>query len=597
VLLAVLGAASIALAQPSDRDRYTIIAGLDPEEHTVDGAVTIDFTNRSSRELRELWFHLYLNAFADDGTVFMKEGSGRLRGVAATGEGGIEVETLSIGGRDALARADQEVIEGDRTQMRVPLETPLAPGASIRIEASFISTLPPVFARSGYAGSFHMVAQWFPKLAVLDRDGRWHSFPYHARGEFFADFADYDLTVVTPAAFVVGATGRLESEAPDGERVRRRFLGENVHDTAFCAWDEFLEVGAAHGTTSIRLLYPPGYEGTVERHLAVTEAGLARYGAVFGEYPYSTLTVIVPPRGAEGAAGMEYPTLFLTSGPWLDLAGFHAAAPATTAHELGHQWFQGLVATNEVADPALDEGLTQWATGDLLDAMYGERASAIDMLGLQVGYFDTMRRWAMPPDRRIAPPFQPAYRFTEVDYGRSVYGRTSIVLETIGRTWGPARLEAALGRYARENRFGHPTRHELYAAFDANYWPGFSAAVLAPALERGEDAEVELLSVRPLEGPRYRIEAARRGSLPLPITVRIVDEDGRVERRSWPSDADRFDVEIESEASLVEVVVDPGEHNLLDSSVEDNRWSADDRGSVLSLFLFAIQHWLGSWGP
>lgn len=597
MLLAVLGAASIALAQPPDRDRYTLAAELDPEAHIVEGTVAIDFTNRSTREIRELWFHLYLNAFAGEDTVFMKEGSGRLRGVASTGEGGIEIETLAIGGRDALARADREVIEGDRTQMRVPLEAPLAPGGSLHIEASFVSTLPPVFARSGYSGSFHMVAQWFPKLAVLDRDGRWQSFPYHARGEFFADFADYDLTVVAPEAFVVGATGRLESEAREGERKRRRFLAENVHDTAFCAWDEFLETGAAHGTTSIRLLYPPGYEGTVDRHLAVTEAGLARYGALFGEYPYPTLTVIVPPRGAEGAAGMEYPTLFLTSGPWLDLAGFHASAPATTAHELGHQWFQGLVATNEVADPALDEGLTQWATGDLLDAMYGERSSAIDVLGLRIGYFDTMRRWAMPPDRRIAPPFQPAYRFTETDYGRSVYGRTSIVLETIGRTWGKERLEAALGRYARESRFRHPTRRELYSAFDATYWPGFSDRVLAPALERGEDAEVELLSVRPLEGPRYRIEAVRRGTLPVPITVRIVDEDGGVERHSWPSADERFDVQIESEASLVEVAVDPGEHNLLDTSVEDNRWSAGDRGSVFSLVLFAFQHWLGAWGP
>jgi hypothetical protein len=153
VLLAVLGAASIALAQPADRDRYTLTAELDPEAHTVEGTVAIEFTNRSARVIGELWFHLYLNAFAGEDTVFMKEGSGRLRGVASTGEGGIEIETLAIDGRDALGRADQELIDGDRTQMRVPLATPLAAGESIRIEATFVSTLPPVFRTTRAASS------------------------------------------------------------------------------------------------------------------------------------------------------------------------------------------------------------------------------------------------------------------------------------------------------------------------------------------------------------------------------------------------------------------------------------------------------------
>jgi hypothetical protein len=598
VLSALLFAASLASAQP-ERDRYVISATLDPEAHTVEGEVAIELTNRATVPIAELWFHLYLNAFASDETVFIREGSGRLRGVASSGEGKIEIGALSIDGRDALGRADLEVIDGDRTQMRVPLETPLAPGGAVRVQAEFVSTLPPVFARSGYSGSFHMVAQWFPKLAVLDRDGRWHSFPYHARGEFFAAFADYDLTVVTPSSFVVGATGRLVSEEPAGATITRRFLADGVHDTAFAAYDEFEEATATHEHTTIRLLYPPGYDGTVSRHLAVVERGLERYGALFGDYPYSTLTVIVPPRGAEGAAGMEYPTLFLTSGPWIDLPGIHAGAPATTAHELGHQWFQGLVATNEVEDPALDEGLTQWATGDLLDAMYGERSSAFDALGIRFGYFDAMRRWSMPPGRRVAPPLSPAYTFGETDYGRSVYGRTSIVLETVGRTWGPERLEAALGRYAREQRFRHPTRADLYRAFDATYWRGFSARVLAPALERAEDAEIELLSVHPIgDDFGYRIEAIRRGPLPLPISVRLVDDEGRRQMRTWPSDDERLDLEVEMESPLVEVVLDPHEHDLLDASVADNRWSTEERGGdVLSRLLFAAQHWFGMWGP
>ena len=103
----------------------------------------------------------------------------------------------------------------------------------------------------------------------------------------------------------------------------------------------------------------------------------------YGRYPYPTLTVVHPPEGAANAGGMEYPTLITTGGPWFaPYSGVHGIQ-AVTVHELGHQWFYGLVATNEHDYPFLDEGLNSFAEYDALKARYGE-GSLVSFFGLNV---------------------------------------------------------------------------------------------------------------------------------------------------------------------------------------------------------------------
>ena len=149
------------------------------------------------------------------------------------------------------------------------------------------SRLPPVFARSGWHGAFHMVAQWFPKLARLEPGGEWASFPYHGHGEFYADFADYDLTVETPPGWVVGASGVMREERFTSAATVRRFEAERVHDVAFAAAPWFEELEGTHegeaGPVHVRVLYPPGFRGAAERHLEVTLAGLEPCACRVGE--------------------------------------------------------------------------------------------------------------------------------------------------------------------------------------------------------------------------------------------------------------------------------------------------------------------------
>src|SRR5260370_11569297 len=63
---------------------YRIHAELDPQKKIVIGRETLTWTNDSPDAVGELQFHLYLNAFQNEKSSFMRESAGQLRGARAT---------------------------------------------------------------------------------------------------------------------------------------------------------------------------------------------------------------------------------------------------------------------------------------------------------------------------------------------------------------------------------------------------------------------------------------------------------------------------------------------------------------------------------
>jgi hypothetical protein len=582
---------------PFTAHRYELTARLDVPKKQVQGAARITFTNTSRRPLEALLFHLYLNAFRDDDSVFMRESGGFLRGQQARGHGRIEVQSLVIAGRDALARAEHELIPRDFTQLRVPLELPLEPGSSLVVELRFVSKLPPVFARSGYAGDFFAVGQWFPKLAKLDADG-FVGFPYHALGEFYADFADYTLEVDAPSDFAVVASGNLLDETPSGARTRHRYRADCVHDVAFVsARDYRVDLESVDGVL-VRYLSPPGYDAALTQHAEVVRAGLRRFGEQFGKYPYGSLSVVVPPRNAPGAAGMEYPMLFSTGGPWLPLPDLPALGGAViTAHELAHQWFYGLLASDELHHPVLDEGLTEWASLDLMRTLYGPREGVGT---LRFDRYEVERALAVRPSG-ISPGLA-AYEYESNEYATSVYSRASAALESIRRAHGVARFERALSYYTRRNRFKHPTPDDLVVAFDEVYGRGFAEQVLRPLLFAGEGSEVRITSAR----TRYDVDdylthvRARRSGVAMPTWLAVYGVDGQeLARTPWLASEDELRVDLHTRKKVARVVLDPDHALLLDGDRSDQvvELRGTPSSGLLTQLLAASQLLLAWLGP
>lgn len=459
--------------------KYVLEAKLDPGAHTIDGKGTVTLRNVAQVPLRDLRLHLYLNAFANDRTVFRRARVGGFRGDHEGANGYVDVKRLVVQGedlwpkrtfvshqgespQDPLAKGAPPPVAGapdDETDVRVPLSKELPPGESLTFDLEFHDQLPEVSERTGYHDSFHFAGQWFPKLAKLETDGTWAAFPFHHVAEFYADYGSFDVTVDVPSSFTIGACGPLvSSKVENGRRIERHVV-DDVHDFAFTAWDRFVSKQRTIEGVAVTVLGPPGYDDALERELLSVEHGLRDKNARFGAYPYPVLTVVHPPSGADEAGGMEYPTLITTGGSWFPKNPEHEIE-AVTIHELGHQWFYGLLGSNEVEWPSGDEGFNTYADELALTTLFGPGGAAT--FGPLTLSSDSISRRGIPGPFD-EPIFEPAYDFANGrSYGSRVYGATAMSLVTLRNVFGPQRFDTAMGVYARAQRFHHPRPEDFF---------------------------------------------------------------------------------------------------------------------------------------
>ena len=608
---------------------YDIVAKLDPKTHRVSARETIHFVNRSSVALRELWFHLYLNAFKNDRTLFLRSpfGAGR-SGDKAREYGFVDVKKLSVvggDGRDLWADRDRHSPDDpdDETDLRVPLPIALEPQATLELELEFEDQLPEIVERTGFAGSFHFLGQWFPKLARLEPNGEFSHFAFHAQSEFYADFGNYDVSLELPDAFRVGASGALVSETHDHGQQHLRYRVENVHDFAWTAWDAFQTRSEVIAGTRVTVLYPPHQQRNAEAELSSVRFALPHFNRLYGPYPYPTLTLVHPPDAAENAGGMEYPTLITTGGPWYSTFGGGHFIDVVTTHELGHQWFYGLLASNEHAAPFLDEGFNSYAEAESLEAQYGA-GSVYRGLGLSVSSTALNRLFsaARGADETVG---QGAADFASFrNLGALVYSRTAVILATLSGVYGRERVNHALGVYARKFRFEHPTANDFLGVMQAELGDDAQRQLALALFTRGSvDYLVRDISNAPVHSSAgvfdspsgrehkkpdppqgtaayaSRVVVYRHGSLEFPVAIQLRFEDGSEQRRNWDGHGATFKVDSTSPSKLVSVYVDPDERILLDDDRSNNWVTTQSPSSPRNLErgLHFAQVLLGALGP
>lgn len=597
---------------------YALSARLDAVEHRVKAHGTIELLNYTQVPLHELYLHLYMNAFKNDESLFLRSpfGAGRSGGHGSQW-GYIDVKRLYSPAQEAdlwpSRSAKSPGDPDDETDVRVPLSVALEPGKSLKLEVEFEVKLPQIVERTGYSGSYHFIAQWFPKLAQLLPDGSFNHFAFHPQSEFAADFGSYDVTLDVPAADVVGATGSCEPQpAPPAGRRILRCRADDVHDFAWTSWPDFVETRARVGAVDVRVLVPPGHGQNAAVELDVVRYGLDHFGKRFGAYPYPTLTVVHPPEAAADSGGMEYPTLITTGGAWF--APFTGArdVEAVTIHELGHQWFYGLFASDEHRYPFLDEGLNSYAEHSGLTARYGN-TSAFSGFGLQLSGEALSRTIAAArgADEPIAQGAADFFSFRSL--GAIVYGRTASLMGTLQRVYGKQNLDLALADYAARARFRHPEPRDLIEAVRGRLGEGAARNLERALFER---ANVDYL-VRDVQSAprdphagvfdensgrrtvprsetrppaRYVGHAVvlRHGTLQLPVELELCFDDQHCERRQWDGVAPDYTVNVESTSQLISVKVDPEQRVLLDDDLTNNAASRQEHGAprVLERLLY-----------
>jgi hypothetical protein len=601
-------------AHAEDVVDYTLRARLDPIAHTIHGEGTIRWRNTTTAPVRELWVHLYLNAFKNERSAFLREPIGGFRGNEEVKDWGyIDVRTFALhlpdgGSSDLWSTAElYRPGDDDETDARVQLPHDVAPGEAVAVDVAWDAKLPTIVERTGYLGSFHMVGQWFPKIARVEPSGRPAHFPFHHLAEFYADFGTYDVTLDVPAPFLLGATGPIvESRIEAGRRIERH-VQSDIHDFAWTAWDKWQQGSETIDGVAVRILYPPGFRVDAHRELGIMRFALPHFRQKYGRYPYGVLTLVHPPERGSEAGGMEYPTLITTGGPWYGPPGVFIPE-LVTIHEFGHQYFYGLLASDEVTWPFLDEGLNTYAETEGLGAWKGA-GSLVDLGGLTVS--DAAGEAALASAAEHDQPVaQPAFAFdTGAAYGDLVYSRTATILETIRRVWGDAAVSRALGRYARRNRFRHPTPDDLQRAFDEVVGARAASALHTALFDKGwVDYVITGLSSRKTvppagifdrNGKRETVAAdgagdgyegwvlvTRRGTLSFPVEIELTLDDGSVQRVHWDGEGDSTRIPYRGKVALRAAVVDPDHAVLLDDDLTNNHGTVSTgraRGALCTL--------------
>ena len=453
---------AFAKEAPANITSYSISAEYSPETFTILAHETATYRNTGTTAILDVVLHLYLNAFRDANTLWMRESSSGLRGFQYNPAypGWIRIDTIQLTDGTVL---ESEAADADETLVRIALPEPIAPGEEVSLDIVFTALLPRVFARTGWAddGDFVLAGQWFPKFGVW-QNGSWNAYPFHANSEFFADFGTYNVSLTLPETWLVGASAAEErsTNTQGNGTVTHNFYAENIIDFVWTASPHYRELIRLHNGINVRILFYPQQRKMAQRSFNAALHALDLYSQWYGPYSnglYKNLTIVIVPPDAGGAGGMEYPSLFTVG------ASASSSSPkclklieVETVHELAHQWFQSVIATNEAEEPWLDEGFADYSTTRAMNVMYDGAVSTcgnwkLTYLGLQ------RSTYLIAPQTTMTGK---AWDFG-LEYSIATYAKPVVSLSMLERIVGEDAMVKFLQAYYQEYAFTHPTAKDV----------------------------------------------------------------------------------------------------------------------------------------
>lgn len=463
MLLLLLGSPDFTYWQ--QRVAYEISASLDEPSGVLTGKARIRYVNQSPDTLRDFYVHQYLNAFR----------AGSRWAAADSAEDRVRFQHMRdpdyaferITGSTVMDRqlAPDYPYAPDSTIAHWRLPRPLAPGDSLVAEIDWQarpSTLP---RRQGRQGRRFDFAQWYPKVVVYDKYG-WQDHPLYPAGEFYGEFASYDVVLDLADDQVIGATGvpvegdpgwekaaveavaggtmdyqrnwygrstaRCAPVAPGRKCVR--FFADSVHHFAFSLNPEYRYEQGRYKDVVVRVLYQPGDTATWGKGIAVrrTEVALAWLDTLFGKFAWPQITNV---HRIEGG-GTEFPMMLMDGSASLGLI----------VHELGHNYTMGILANNEWREGWIDEGFTSFQSGWFFEA-HGQGSSYPGIEG-DILFWD-LDRWSEPVSM-----ISDRYRDFQT-YNTMIYTKGMLFLEQLRYVVGDEVMRRILRTYYARWRLKH----------------------------------------------------------------------------------------------------------------------------------------------
>jgi hypothetical protein len=459
---------------------YTIEASLDEGTSVLAGRAEMRYTNHSGRRLDTLYFHLHLNAFRPNSAWARRDaemGTPRFNDLGPDDHAFERWKSVAVNGQ-----AVTPLWPGapDSTVAAVPLPSPLGPGESLTVLIDWDARLSTLPRRQGRRDRHHDFAQWYPKVAVFDRDG-WQVQPLMPQGEFYGEFATFDVTLDVAADQVMGATGTavsgdpgwagaraagvaepdlkrdyygsraarplgmLEGDAAAG-RKRVRWYARDVHHFAWTTNPAYIYETGSYEDIAIHVLYQPGDDDwasgvAVQR----TVNALAFFDTIFGDFAWPQLTNV---HRIEGG-GTEFPMMIMDG----------SASQGLIVHEVAHNYTMGILANNEWKQGWLDEGFASF-----LGSWYSERRDG-DPAQIWAGSLNSIR------ERDAAGQSEPismaSAAFSDfATYNAMTYTKPSLVYRMLRYLTGEETFHEGLRLYYERKKLEHVREEDLRAAME-----------------------------------------------------------------------------------------------------------------------------------
>ena len=515
---------------------YHINVTLNPTNHTLNAFETITYTNSSPDTLTYLWIHLWPNAYKNDRTAFseqlLQHGDLAFYFGKEADRGYVNKLSFKVDGKPASLLDHPTYI--DIAQLQLPQA--LAPNSTVVITTPFYVKLPYNYSRGGHIGNSYQITQWYPKVAMYDATG-WHPMPYLDQGEYYNNFGNYTVNITLPQSYKVAATGSLQTASEQQWIAKQIDLQKNtttfvnpivkkgsqantstqklkkipanastqkkinnltanpqtatlteptktitytqnqVTDFAWFADKDYIiqqdSITLPNGHTVLcQAYYLPQYAANWAASTAYIKKAIAQRSKLLGNYPYLTCTAVSLPKAIND--GMEYPTITCLNGTNKEQVN------SIITHEVGHNWAQGILATNERDNPWMDEGLNTY-----YDARFEveEQDTTLKKTPLTKSKNNLLTNarntkvYSWPEYVNLAQPINTSSQaFTSNNYSAMAYSKAADWFALLQTTYGSYKLDTLLKKYYETYKYMHPQPAQLDSILSV--LPGYTTTYL-----------------------------------------------------------------------------------------------------------------------
>lgn len=519
------------------RVEYTMEVDLDHTKHQYQGKQKLVYYNNSPDTLHRVFYHLYFNAFQPGSEMDIrnqilpdsdKRVKGRIGALKPEEQGWYKIKTLTQNGKEVRTKVVGTVLEVD-------LASPILPGSTAQFDMQYTAQIPIQIRRSGRnssEGIDYSMSQWYPKMAEYDHMG-WHADPYIGR-EFHGVWGDFDVTIYIDKSYTIGATGYLQNpnevgkgyengpvKSTEGDKIKWHFKAPQVHDFAWGADPDYVhkKVRTPDGI-DLHFFYQenPSYKAAWEQLPEKMLAFFDLMQAKFGKYPYKQYSFV---QGGDG--GMEYPMMTLITGN-----RGNTSLVGVSVHEAVHSWFHGVLATNELLYPWMDEGFTTYASNYIMDKLYAKNA-----LNPYRVDFESYKEIEKHGYREILCTHADWYH-TNYGYGVAAYSSGSVFLTQLNYIVGEEIFNKSMLKFYDTWKFKHPTPNDLIRVFEKESGMELDWFLLQFIYSMNTIDYALVNAEKSKEG--IEVELKRIGNFPMPVDFVIYLKSGEKKYYTIPLD-------------------------------------------------------------